>query len=213
MVAADDAPRADLIVYADYVCPYSYLAEVAVAPLRAEGVRVAERALELRPPPVRLPAGAPIGAAEWEREVSPLARELGVTGMEPPRLATRSRKAHEAAAFAREHGAGQAMHAALFHAYFVEGRDIGRIDVLVEIGADTGLDRLALRIALDVDKYTAQVVAQQAEAARRGITAVPTHLVSGADGTLLMMKGVRATEELRALLAAGSTSRMDGENG
>jgi predicted DsbA family dithiol-disulfide isomerase len=198
---------ADLIVYADYACPFCYLADAALAPLRAEGVRIESRAFELRPAPVPLPGmHEPYFRTGWTRGVVPLARDLGVHGLRQPRFATRTRKAHEAAAFAREHGAGDAMHRALYEAYFVEQRDIGRIDVLVAIGAAAGLDGLALRIALDVDRYAEQVVAQEAEARRLGITAVPAHLARADDGRYRLMTGVRATDELRALIGVGSAA-------
>src|SRR5690606_30030685 len=120
-----------LVVYADYVCPYCYLAEAGVARLRRDGlVSVEGAAFELRP------AGTPLPAADaewmrnaWTRQVEPLARELGVE-MSYPAVVTRTRKAHEAAAYARAEGRWEAMHAALYRAYWVEGRDIGRIDVL-----------------------------------------------------------------------------------
>ena len=198
---------ADLIVYADYACPFCYLADAALAPLRAEGVRVESRAFELRPAPVPLPSmDEPYYRTSWMRGVVPLARQLGVHGLRQPRFATRTRKAHEAAAFARERGAGEAMHRALYEAYFVEQRDIGRIDVLVAVGTAIGLDGMALRIALDVDKYAEQVMAQEAEAQRLGITAVPAHLARGDDGRFRLMMGVRATDELRALIVVGSAA-------
>ncbi|NLG63821.1 MAG: hypothetical protein GX539_16405, partial [Candidatus Cloacimonetes bacterium] len=139
MKEAAGAAGADLIVYADYVCPFCYLGELAIAPLRDEGVRIENRPFELRPKPTPLPdMDAPYFREGWERSVLPIAAELGVTGMKRPTLATRTRKAHEAAAFAREHGAGAAMHRAIYEAYFLEQRDIGRVDVLVEIGASVG---------------------------------------------------------------------------
>jgi predicted DsbA family dithiol-disulfide isomerase len=65
------------------------------------------------------------------------------------------------------------MHAAIYHAYFLEGRDIGRIDVLVAIGTSVGLDATDLRVELDVDRWTERVEADEAEAAALGITGVP----------------------------------------
>jgi predicted DsbA family dithiol-disulfide isomerase len=186
---------------------------VALAPLRAEGVRIENRPFELRPAPAPLPdLEAPQYLAGWEQSVMPLAAALGAPGMKRPRLSTRTRKAHEAAAFAREHGAGDAMHRAIYEAYFLEQRDIGRVDVLVEIGASVGLERMALKVALDIDRHTDEVVAHEAEAGRLGITAVPAHLAAGADGRYRLMMGVRPTEDVRALLAAGNIARDSGDD-
>lgn len=210
MVDVGDAAGAGLIVYTDFVCPFCYLAEVAMQPLREEGVPIEGRAFELWPAPAPLPSmDKPYFRTGWERGVMPLAERLGVSGMKQPQLATRTRKAHEAVHFAREHDAEDALRRAIFDAYFIEQRDIGRIDVLVEIGTAVGLDALALRIALDVDKYTHQVVAEQAEAQRLGITGVPAHIAAGSNE---MMIGVRTADELRTLLAAGASARVQGED-
>ena len=213
MKEAAGAPSADLIVYADYVCPFCYLGAVALAPLREEGVRIEDRPFELRPAPAPLPdMDEPYFRDAWERSVVPLAEALGAPGMKRPTTSTRTRKAHEAAAFAREHGAGDAMHRAIYEAYFLEQRDIGRVDVLADIGASVGLDRMALRIALDVDRYTEEVMALEQEAVRLGITAVPAHLASGMDGRTRLMMGVRPTSEVRALLAASNAARVSGDD-
>lgn len=210
MVELDGATGAGLIVYTDFVCPFCYLAEAAIEPLREEGVAIEGRAFELWPAPAPLPSmDKPYFRSGWERGVMPLAERLGVRGMKQPQFAARTRKAHEAVCFAREHDADDALRRAIFDAYFLEQRDIGRIDVLVEIGTAAGLDTLALRIALDVDKYTDQVVAEQAEARRLGITAVPAHLAAGSNE---LMTGVRTADELRTLLAAGTSARVRGED-
>lgn len=164
-----------LVVYSDYVCPFSYLAESGLARLKLEeGVVVEYRPFELRPAPAPLPDPAdPALVAQWERTILPLAATLGVEMRRPP-VVPRSRKAHELAAFAREKGVFPAMHDALFRAFFQEGRDIGRIDVLVDLAVALGLDRTETRVVLDVDRCTPEVEAAELEAVRRGILAVPT---------------------------------------
>ncbi|NLG62552.1 MAG: hypothetical protein GX539_09915, partial [Candidatus Cloacimonetes bacterium] len=62
------------------------------------------------------------------------------------------------------------------------------------------------------DRYTDEVVGFEEEAARLGITAVPAHLAAGADGRYRLMMGVRTTDEVRALLAAGNVARASGDD-
>ncbi len=69
------------------------------------------------------------------------------------------------------------MRVALFHAFFVENRDIGAMDVLVAIGASVGLDGDDLRAALAAGRYTDQVIEQEQLAAQVGISAVPTIVI------------------------------------
>src|SRR5690606_26660265 len=173
--------EARVVVYCDYVSPFCYMAEPALRRLREEaGVRVEHRAFELWPAPAELPDPRE-QERNWAAVVEPLARELGME-MRYPRVQPRTRKAHETAAYAREHGRFDEVHDALYRAYFVEGLDIGRIDVLAELGARSGLDVQDLQIALGVDRYTEQVLAGEVEGLGRGVGGVPA---SGGDGGLV----------------------------
>jgi predicted DsbA family dithiol-disulfide isomerase len=192
-----------LEVFSDFVCPFSYLAEPALERLRAEGVTVAYRAFELRPYPAPLPDPAdPGAAAAWTAAVAPLAERLGIEIRRPP-LQPRSRKAHELAAFAAEKGCRDEVRRALYRAHFVEGRDIGRIDVLVELAAGAGLDASEAKVVLDLDSYAAGVVAAQQEAWEREIVGVPSFVA----GTRLLV----GWHDYRDLRAAAVPEQGDGD--
>ena len=192
-----------LVLFGDYVCPYSFFADVGAVRLRTEGtVRVDGAAFELRPAGTALPAvEAQWPDDTWTRTIEPLADEAGVVLKRPVRV-VRTRKAHEAAAYARSEGKYAAMHAALYAAYWQEGRDIGRIDVLSEIGREVGLDASGLRVALDIDQQTARVEQDEAWAARLGLAAVPAWVMTdGVDGTGVaagILVGLQRYEELKA---------------
>lgn len=177
-----------LRVFADYICPFSYL---ALLNERGLGIEPERYAFELRPP-----GTPPLGAAD-DREWGLVTELSASAGMElaRPSARPRTRKAHEAAKFAALTGRADAMHRAIFDAYFRYGRDIGRIDVLVEIGRDSGLDPLALKIALDVDSYTHEVVADEELAATLEITGTPTFVAGGE-----MLSGYIGAEQLKSWL-------------
>jgi len=86
-------------------------------------------------------------------------------------------------------GARAAVVEVLFTAYFEEARDIGREDVLAEIGVQAGLGNAAVRAALNDDRLRASVVDIEQEAGRLGIGGVPFFIlnekwsVSGAQPT------------------------------
>jgi predicted DsbA family dithiol-disulfide isomerase len=184
----------ELLVFADYTCPFCILAEAGLGRLRADGVRVEAGAFELRPAGTPLPSPDEGWMREgWDRVVAPLAAELGVE-MRYPTFMTRSRKAHEAAAFARAEGALEPMQQALYAAYWRDGRDIGRIDVLTDIAGEIGLDRGAMRVALDIDSWSERVAEDRAQAARLRLTGVPAY-VDTARGAVLV--GLQRYHELR----------------
>ncbi len=91
------------------------------------------------------------------------------------------RKAHEAAVFAAARGVGPTFRAAVYAARFGDGRDVGRVDVLVELGGALGLDRSELKVVLDVDTFAARIAAEHRAARAAGVEEVPT-LVAG-EGT------------------------------
>lgn len=172
--------RVRITVFSDYVCPFCYLEEPDLARVREEygdRVEVDWRAYELRPDPI--PTLDPDGEylhRVWNASVYPMARSLGMTLRLPP-VQPRSRKALEAAEFAREKGAYDRMHTALFRAFFEEGRDIGDVEVLLEVGESVGLDTDELRASLEEDRYTGKVVGDEELARKLGVDSVPTVFV------------------------------------
>ncbi|HEX5538208.1 MAG TPA: DsbA family protein, partial [Methylophilaceae bacterium] len=147
-------------VWSDYVCPFCYLELPEIRKLQAslgEALKVTWRAFELRPEPApTLDPGGEYLRTTWQRSVYPLARERGMTLKLPP-VQPRSRKAMEAAMFAQAQDRFDAMHEAIFSAFFAQGRDIGDVEVLVDIGESAGLLKDDLRRALYDQRYTAEV--------------------------------------------------------
>jgi predicted DsbA family dithiol-disulfide isomerase len=165
-----------LAVYSDYVCPYCCLAWAGLQSLAAEGLEVALLPFELRPAPVPLPAATdPERRREWEQVIAPRAAALGLE-VRFPAAVVRTRKAHELALHAARQGAGGAMHARLFQAYFAEGRDIGRIDVLLDLAAEVGLERTGVKVELGIDQYADAVAEAQRRAGTLGVRAVPAYI-------------------------------------
>lgn len=112
---------------------------------------------------------------------SRVAEELDVP-WSPELGALPSQKAFELAFHAAEAGCFEVVHAAIFEARFKEGRDIGRIDVLVEIAIGAGLDWSETKAVLDVDRHTDAVRAWQDRGARGGVTLAPTVVVPAGPG-------------------------------
>jgi predicted DsbA family dithiol-disulfide isomerase len=181
------ASETTILVWSDYVCPFCYLALPVLARARSElGVAVQWRAFELRPEPQ--PTLDPDGEYlhnVWETAVYPMAAQRGMTLRLPP-VQPRSRLAAVAAAFARDAGAFDAVHEALFRGFFEDGLDIGDRSVLLDIATLCGLDSAALHRTLDDETLTARVVAEEQLAARVGITGVPAMVIRSADRHYLL---------------------------
>ena len=192
------------IIYSDYVCPFCFLEIPALERLRdEEGVALDFRAFELRPEPVPTldPAGEYL-TTTWARSVYPMAERLGVPIKLPP-VQPRSRLAFEGAEFARGAGRLTKYTKAVFAAFFQQGRDIGRADVLVDVASEVGLDAAGYRAALEDHRYLPGVLEQERDAAEIGINAVPSvilgnRLIPGAVDFETLKRVVRMVREEEA---------------
>ena len=180
-MAESEIMQVQVDVWSDYVCPFCYLEQPVLERIAQEyGARVGIRwrAFELRPDP--LPTLKPDGTYLrdiWARAVYPMAKERGMTLRLPP-VQPRSRLAHEAALFAATQGLFDAMNTALFKAFFEDGRDIGDLAVLAEVGESIGLDTGQLRQTLEDGRYRKRVIADEELAMKLSISGVPALLIN-----------------------------------
>jgi predicted DsbA family dithiol-disulfide isomerase len=93
---------------------------------------------------------------------------------------------------------------ALLRAYFRDGRDIGDPGVLAAIAGETGMDARVVARLLASEADRDDIAARDADARRKGVTAVPTFLIDrryvlqGAQGTDLWLQVI---DEIAGLLA------------
>ncbi len=185
------------VLFADFVCPFSHVTEAALRRwAEGTGARIEHRAYELFPAPAEL--GPPPDIEALPESFHELAAAEGLTLRTPSRR-PRTRKAHEAAAFAEEKGRGAVMRAALFRAYFEHDRDLGRIDVLVSCALESGLDETEVKVSLDIDRYTDRVVRESLDARRMGVQGTPALLLPGPARPTLVA-GAQPYEEIERLL-------------
>jgi len=89
-----------------------------------------------------------------------------------------SRLAQELGKWADTQPGGAKLHDALYKAYFVDGRNIGDPDVLVEIAQSVGLDADEARAVLTDRRFKAAVDADWAKSRAYGVTGVPTFVAN-----------------------------------
>jgi len=111
-----------------------------------------------------------------------------------------SRLAQELGKWADTQPGGEAIHDALFRAYFVEARDISQPAVLLDIVARVGLSVEAARDVLEKRTFEAAVDADWELSRRYGVTGVPTFVV-GRYGVV----GAQPYEALEELVQKATT--------
>lgn len=90
-----------------------------------------------------------------------------------------SRLAQELGKWAETQPGGEAIHDALYRAYFVDARNIGDIDVLVEVAESVGLSGADARKVLDDRSFRDAVDDDWRKSHQYGITGVPTFVAGG----------------------------------
>jgi predicted DsbA family dithiol-disulfide isomerase len=115
-----------------------------------------------------------------------------------------SRLAQELGKWADTQPGGEALHDALYRAYFVAARNIGDPDELVEVAQSVGLPAEAARTTLAERGFKDAVDADWAKSRAYGVTGVPT-FVAGRFGVV----GAQPYEVLEQLLVKAGAARRD----
>ena len=124
-----------------------------------------------------------------------MATKLGVM-MKMPSIMTRTRLAHEAAAWARSLSKGEAMNDAIFRAWFERGLDIGNLNILMNLATSIGLNPEDLRQSLTSHSHLPEVLDDEEQAQKYGLTGVPAFIWNGHG-----LVGVQTVSSLEGLLA------------
>jgi predicted DsbA family dithiol-disulfide isomerase len=90
-----------------------------------------------------------------------------------------SRLAQELGHWAESVEGGAALHDALYQAYFVDSKNIGDIDVLLEAVESVGLSVEDARAALENRTFEQAVDADWEKSKKYGVTGVPTYVAGG----------------------------------
>ncbi len=121
-------------------------------------------------------AGRPVDMKGMKNRLKQVADELGLSLGERTKTFN-SRLAQELAKWAESQGKGDEFHAAVFRAYYVDGKNIGKADELVLLARSVGLPEKEARKILESRTFKEAVDADWARARVLGISAVPTFVV------------------------------------
>ena len=199
----------EIDVFFDIVCPWCYIGKRRLAHALAERPDLAPavnwRAFLLNPnmPPEGVDRDfylvRKFGSEARVRRIQGTILEAGQS-VEIPFAFDRIRRtpntvnAHRLAFFAASEGKADAVIESLFSAFFLEGRDIGDLDVLADLGAGVGLDRAALSLYLAGPEDAERVAEENARAHRLGVNGVPAYVfnrhfvVSGAQDPQVLIR-------------------------
>jgi predicted DsbA family dithiol-disulfide isomerase len=121
-------------------------------------------------------AGRGIDIHQVRQRMNQVARELGLP-LSERKMTYNSRRAQELAKWAESKGVGEEFHRAVFRAYYVETKNIGKVDELRRLAASVGLSQEEAKGVLEERPYREAVDADWTRCYDLGITAVPTFVI------------------------------------
>ncbi|GCF08077.1 DsbA family oxidoreductase [Dictyobacter arantiisoli] len=217
-------------IWSDIACPWCYIGkrrfESALAQFEhRDQVEIIWRSFELAPDAALKTEGSmeevvakKYGlsreqAAESNRTITQLAAKEGLEYHLDQIQMTNTFDAHRLIHLAAHHGLQDVAKERLLKAYFVEARNVGEIDTLVQLASEIGLDAEEARTALSSDTYADAVRTDEERAHVFGITGVPffaideKYGISGAQPTDVFSRALKQSwTESHPLVAFGDVS-------
>jgi predicted DsbA family dithiol-disulfide isomerase len=207
-------------IYSDLICPWCYIGrrrlEAGIKLLGAsEPPDILWRPFELNPemPKAGLDRKAYRSAkfGSWERsqamdrDVAATGKTLGLDFNYDRVLVTPNTFAgHRLLWWARDQGSQDILADAIFRAYFTEGLDIGKNEVLVEVAADAGLSEEDAKRFLESDHGREEVLEEERQGLRRGLNGVPFFVINGIPAFSGAQQPDIFVETFRQVLGAGA---------
>lgn len=180
----------------DFICPWCWIGHHHLrAALEQSGVPV-----QLQYMPFELNPDMPVAGVDRKEYrtrkfgswASSLAKDADLTArgkqagadfrFDLVKVTPNSRLAHRLMRFVQaQDAAAQAwkLYDAIYAAYFNEGRDIGALDVLIELAVASGFDATDVRVYLESDEGAVEVQAQEEQARAMGVRGVPHFVIGG----------------------------------
>jgi predicted DsbA family dithiol-disulfide isomerase len=115
-----------------------------------------------------------------------------------------SRLAQELGKWAESQGKGDAFHNAVFRAYFVDGKNIAKIPLLVDVAKSLDFSGSDAQKVLETRSFKEAVDSDWSRSQRMGVTAVPTFVLNHR-----RVVGAQPYETLEQLMKVSNTKERD----
>ena len=201
-----------LEVFSDYVCPWCYLGDNRVKKLKHDfdiSVQLVHFPLHPETPAEGRTLLELFRCGPEEIEAKN-ARMKGLMDAEGLPYSERShtynsRLAQEIGTWAETQAGGDAIHDKFFEAYFVDCRNVGDDDVILDVVKSVGLDEQEALAVLAERRFKDAVDADWAKSHSYGVTGVPTFVCNGQS-----LVGAQPYENLQQLMAEAGAKRLSG---
>lgn len=118
-------------------------------------------------------------AAQMLGQVIQMGKGAGIDFNFEQTLITNTFSAHKLLHLAKKHNKSNEMEEALFIAHFIDGKNVGDVEVLVALAESLGIDKEEARQAVTTDQLDYEVNQDIQEARNNGISGVPFFVLNG----------------------------------
>ena len=171
-------PKMKVAVYYDYICPYCFLGTKRIESLTKEfDLDLEWCGIEIHPeiPPQGVKRSKTFRFQKVAQNITEMSQEDKVE-ITFPGIVTNTRLCLEASEFAKAKYSFSKFHNGVYEAYFQDGENIGKIDVILNIGEKTGLDAIELEECLKKRTMLKKIEENRREAERDQVMGVPTFI-------------------------------------
>lgn len=191
-------PKIKIDIVSDVVCPWCYIGkrrlEKAIAQVADQvDVELEYHPFELNPdmPPegrnqkeyLTKKFGSEAKYRQITNQVTEVAAQEGLKfDFEKQDVSPNTRNAHRLIWFAKKHGKQIEMKEALMKAYFEQGIDLTKMENLISIAKQVGLDPEKTKSFLNSTEGMVEVTTSEMQNAQRGISGVPFYIINNQYG-------------------------------
>lgn len=217
-------PKIKIDVVSDVVCPWCYIGKRRLEKAIAQ---VADQVdVELEYHPFELNPDMPLegrnqkeyltkkfgSEAKYQQIVDHVTEVAAQEGLkfdfEKQVVSPNTRDAHRLIWFAKKHGKQIEMKEALMKAYFEQGIDLTKMENLISIATQAGIDPEKIKSFLSSTEGMVEVTTSEMQNAQRGISGVPFYIINNQYG----VSGAQPSEVFaRALLEISAENTTAGE--
>lgn len=217
-------PKIKIDVVSDVVCPWCYIGKRRLEKAIAQVADQVDVELEYHPfelnPDMPLEGrnqkeyltrkfGSEVKYQQIVEHVTDVAAQEGLKfDFEKQVISPNTRNAHRLIWFAKKHGKQIEMKEALMKAYFEQGIDLTKMENLISIATQAGIDPEKIKSFLSSTEGMVEVTTSEMQNAQRGISGVPFYIINNQYG----VSGAQPSEVFaRALLEISAENTTAGE--
>lgn len=180
----------EIQIFADFICPFCYAGKKKLM----DAVEAVDSSIKVEMMSYELAPGVEDNnnlkmsdvhdSAGENTAVKDMVEDAGLSINSEDLKFSNSLKAHTLLQYAKEKGIAPELSAAIYHAYFVEGAYLNKIEHLVEAASKAGIEEETVREVIASDKYIEGVHADQKIAKELDVRSVPTIFINGKETDL-----------------------------